>query len=603
MPKLVILPSLETSEFEEGETIAEALHRAGINMETPCGSEGICGHCGVWVENPEDVPPTPHERITDAQSARGLRLACQAVPRADVRIRLPHVAVSEVPKILEGFSFSEAYDDEELDVERPDLVPIVEPAAHVIEHTDDVTYLRGPHAVPFDEWEQEYSPKGLAIDLGTTTLVVTLISLRSGEELATASAVNPQVQFGHDVVSRIGKGATAEGLRELSTTVREGLNELLFKVCEDSGSQPQEIAEVVIGANTAMLQMAAMIDPTPLGVAPFAAGIRGGTYHPVERFGLEANPNARVYIPPIVHTFVGSDISAGMLACKRTFDGEYVRLFIDVGTNGELVLTCNERWIATSAAAGPAFEGMGLSCGMRASEGALEVVHIDGNTLRLGTIGDTRVQGISGSGAISLVACLLELGVLDGTGLMRRPGDTAGIPPAVAGCLEELYGKPAFRVAEDVYLTQADVRQVQLAKGAIRAAIDLTLQEARISPTSVDEVILGGAFGYTLQGENLEVIGMIPPGMKHKLTFAGNTCWYGCVQLLLDASRRSYIEREMSKVEHLSLAEKPEFMEAFVWNMEFPDVHQETRSGAVNGGEGAGDPSVDEGSVLDRSSA
>jgi uncharacterized 2Fe-2S/4Fe-4S cluster protein (DUF4445 family) len=559
MPKLTLLPLNQTLDLEPGETVAEALQRLGVEFEEPCGGQGICGHCRVWVQEHERVPPTPHEAITEDQAGRGLRLACQITPRCDLTARL----------------FAEPDPGSERILEADDLgVEQLAPAARVTQTEDGSFWLHyqgRPQPGHLETWDADDSPKGLGVDLGTTTLVVTLVCLRSGTALATDSAINPQNRFGHDVMTRITKGSSPEGLAELAREVRAGLNRLVESVCARSRCDPSQVVDVVIGGNTTMLQLAAQIDPAPLGRSPFAIGISGGESYRAEQFGLVVNPAARVYLPPVAHAFFGSDVSAGLTTCDGFFDGPEIRLFIDVGTNGELSLSTPKRWIFSSAAAGPAFEGMGISSGMRAAAGAIDAASIAGETLELRTIGNAPARGICGSGILDVVACLLKLGVLDPSGRMRRPADSAGLTPFVASRLQEVDGKAAFCLAEDVFFTQQDVRQVQLAKGAIRTAIDMFLSETGTSPSAVDEVLLAGAFGSSLRARSLQIIGMIPPGMADRVSFLGNTSLRGCVGLLLDAEKRRFIERKMEDMEHLSLAERPEFMEQFLCQMSFPD--------------------------------
>ncbi len=580
MAKVTVLPSGETIELEPGESVRDGLFRLGIELETPCNGEGVCGQCGVWVENPETVPETPHERISAQQSQKGLRLACRLSPDHDITIHVPPEISYDRRRILGNAG-----------VPAPSLEEI--PEGHI--KTYEYHYATGAavfqkdgiywihhyvDAVPgkLEIWESNFEPKGLAVDLGTTTIVLTLVSLISGEELGTASILNPQIKYGHDVMTRIHKGSTPEGIEQLSQAVRDGVNRLLMELCSDLDSDPLEIVDVVIGGNTTMLQLAAMIDPAPLGRMPFIAGIKGGESFPVEQFGFEVNPAARVYVPPVAHAFVGSDVSAGLLVCENFFDTDHTTLFVDAGTNGELGLSAHGKWLVTSTAAGPAFEGMGISHGMRAGVGAIEAVFVAGESILYGTVGNAPARGICGSGIIDLVACLLKLDVIEKSGRMRRPSNSNGIPETVAACMEEIDGFSAFKVAEGVHFTQEDVRDVQLAKGAIRAAIDLFLHETGTSPELIDTIVLAGGFGYSLEPESLETIGMIPPGMADKVHFAGNTSRLGCVRLLLDVGERRRIEERMSQVEHISLAERVEFMEQYVENMRFPDlVHHDCK--------------------------
>lgn len=564
MPKLYVEPLDITIEFENGETVRDILQHKGIYLESPCNGEGTCGKCGVWVKAPQGLPETEHEAITPEQAARGMRLSCRLIPEQDLRVELPAdfsldaKRLRQAQRILEG--------------ERLSWSRVL---SAVGLHKDNemfwFSYQGLDQVAVMETWKEDFVPKGLSIDLGTTSLVVSLLSLKSGEELATSSSLNPQIKFGHDVMTRIHHASTEDGLQALSKVVREALNSLIEQVCLDSNSDPLEILDMVVGGNTTMLQLAAGIDPAPLGKIPFAIGIQGARSYPVSRFGLRANAQARVYVPPIVHAFVGTDISAGLLMSEGFFDDQQALLFMDIGTNGEMGLNLRGKRLMTSTAAGPAFEGAGLSSGMRASFGAIETVSTDGMDINLETIGRTPIKGICGSGLMDLLAVLIELGVIDSTGRMLHPDKKEQVPEAIQGRIEYLCDQPAFRLEEGVYLTQRDVRQVQLAKAAIRAAMEEILHEAGSDSTELDRIVIAGGFGFSLNPASLEAIGMLPEGTQKKVLFAGNTSRSGCAWLLIDTSYRRFLEEKMLEVEHVSIAERSDFMDLFVERMHFPE--------------------------------
>lgn len=552
MARLILLPQQREVEVRPGESALGAIRRAGVGLESPCDGAGTCGKCRVRVVDGA-AAETAHPTISIAEAAAGIRLACRLHPTADLTLELGR------DRSLDG----RVWEGETLTAVR------VAPAASVRDERDSIwLHYRGKPPAPLIAWTRGFSPKGLAVDLGTTTLVVTLLDLETGRELATASAVNPQVRFGHDVMTRIQRASTPEGLGELTGVVRKELNRLIAETCAAAAADPAEVVDAAVGANPTMLELAAGIDPSELGRLPFRVDMESGTSHPASRFGLAVNPAARVYVPPVAHAFVGSDISAGLLA-SGFFHRRAPTLFLDIGTNGELGLAAGGGWFVTSAAAGPAFEGMGISRGMRAADGAVEAVSLVAGDLKVDTIGGGAAQGLCGSGILDLVACLVRLGVVDGSGRMARPG-AAALPPAAAGRLREVDGRPVFAVADDVAFTQADVRQVQLAKGALRTAVDLLLAEAGQSAEALAEVILAGAFGHHLRPDSLEAIGLLPPGLAGRVTFAGNTSRTGAALLLLDADRRDLLEASMARVVHLALPESRAFQDRFVANLSFP---------------------------------
>jgi N-methylhydantoinase A/oxoprolinase/acetone carboxylase beta subunit/uncharacterized 2Fe-2S/4Fe-4S cluster protein (DUF4445 family) len=564
-PLLTVLPGRESIRLREGETVHDGLARLDTPLSTPCNGEGICGKCGVWVQRPERVAETPHPRISHREARRGLRLACKLVPQEDLIIQLRDLQAARVHSpILPG----DAEDAFPTDPFPGELNPAVRVRAQeggfTVAFADETEWLPLPHFTPSHE------PKGLAIDLGTTTLVASLLSLRTGERLGSASALNPQVRYGHDVISRIQHGSTREGLGDLAQAVRKELNELVANLCASSGSEPDEILDVVIGANTTMLQLALEMDPAPLGRLPFRVDVEGNAYYPASAFGLEINPVAKVFVPPVVHAFVGSDITAGLVAIQRYQGQADSSIFVDIGTNGEIVLKDGDRHIATSAAAGPAFEGMGLRNGMRAVNGALRAVSSQADRFDYQVVGDTSPRGICGSGFIDLSAALCQAHALEPSGRLIPRDDANGeIPAFVARELRKLDGVNAFSVTGSVAFTQQDVRQIQLAKSAICTAIE-TVLDKRESPALPEQVIIGGSFGSAVSARSMERIGMIPARMGERVVDAGNTSLRGSEELLRDVSLRGSLEGRLRHVEHIALEQDPDYMERYVSNMEFP---------------------------------
>jgi len=556
MSKVTILPIGKELELSDGENLLSAVRRAGAAIQSPCNGEGSCGKCLVRVES-ADVPITPHKNLSQKKAEEGWRLACRVTPEADLTVHLAE-DFSLDARILEG--------------DRISGIPL-SPAPRVLKEDGRFTlsYGKEKERVFLADWKEEFSPKGLAIDIGTTTLVATLFSLESGEELGTASALNPQVDFGHDVLTRIQKGSTPEGLAELMKVLSKGFEKLLRELLEESGAKRNEILDAVIGGNTTMLQIAGGFDPAPLGRSPFTVGIKGGLTYPASRFGLRLNPEARVYIPPVAHAFVGSDITLGLIATDF-FNRPGNILFVDIGTNGEMGLSTGGKKLVTSAAAGPAFEGMGIASGMRAATGAIEEVSAEAGEVGIKVIGGGEARGICGSGIIDATAALLALGAIDSTGKMRAPEEAEHVSPGARDRLELLEGKPVFRLAEGVYFTQNDVRQIQLAKSAVRTAIESMLSEGGLKADDLDALILAGAFGYHLRPESLEAIGLIPPGLVEKITFAGNTSRTGSAMLLLDQGLREELEEKMSIVKHIGLAEGKEFQRRFIEHIGFAGV-------------------------------
>jgi uncharacterized 2Fe-2S/4Fe-4S cluster protein (DUF4445 family) len=416
------------------------------------------------------------------------------------------------------------------------------------------------HEEPGDTTADNY---GLVVDIGTTTLVAVLVDLSSGAELAAASSLNPQSLHAQDVLSRI-RFAADGGLETLSRELIDELNRLTREVAAAAGIPADRIYEAVFSGNTCMLHLAAGIDPAPLGRHPFVPAITGGNHLGAADLGLAIAPNGLVYLPPVVSAYVGADISAGILASGLA-DLTGNTLFIDIGTNGELALAADGVLLASATAAGPAFEGMNIACGMRAAVGAIERVQVAANgDIEFGVIGDREPVGICGSGLMDLVALLVEQGIIAPNGRMIGNDTPLGRRVTKTGAAG------AFHLHGQVLLSQKDVRQVQLAKGAIRAGIELLLQGAGLRTTDLDRVLIAGSFGYHLREQSLLSIGLLPPEAQGKVSFLGNTSRSGGELLLLDHRLRQRLEAIVQQVRVVDLAGDPAFERTFMAAMGFP---------------------------------
>jgi uncharacterized 2Fe-2S/4Fe-4S cluster protein (DUF4445 family) len=553
MPWLTLLPMDERIEVESGITLLDAIRMAGIEISAPCNGNGRCGKCKVSVNKPYPGLQNSQEHLTTEEVSKGYRLACQTVVDEDMTITLDDRYTRDA-RILEG--------------EKIETVKI-DPAFEIrSEKNRHILYYRNRDPEEISNWDDAFSPKGLAIDLGTTTLVATLMDLGTGQELATASTVNPQTQYGHDVMTRIQMGSTRKGLRELAVLVSDSLNTLIEKCCNKVGIQNEEIVDVVIGGNTTMLQLAAEIDPSPLGGVPFDVGIDSGNTYEARQFRLNINPRARVYVPPVAHAFVGSDISAGLLSVDF-FEQTSPLLFVDIGTNGEMAIIAGGKRLVTSTAAGPAFEGMGISHGMRAAAGAIETVWTNGEYLAIRTIDDAPAKGICGSGIIDTMAALIRSGLVDLSGKMQDPQEKKVKEGSLADRYTVVDGMPSIQLAENVFFTQKDVREFQLAKSAIRTGIEMLLSASGVVLSHLGKIVIAGGFGYHLKPESLCVTGMIPSSFKGEIEFSGNTSRIGCALMLMNAANRDYLQEKMHTVKHLELAGKPEFQARFIENLSF----------------------------------
>lgn len=555
MPFVTILPQRKKIKVKSGTILLDAIREAGFEISSPCNGQQLCGKCKVRITDPTEPPEPPLEHLTADELAAGIRLACQVSIHDEMQVTLPDDNTLDT-RILEG-----------------ELIQKIRraPAVEIREINGQFQlYYRNQPPVPLNTWQPAFSPKGIAVDLGTTTLVLTLIDLQTGQELAISSAVNPQTRYGHDVMTRISRASQPDGLAELSAIISKSLNELVEKSCRAAGAHPHEIVDAVMGGNTAMLQIAAAIDPSDLGKLPFTVGIQSGRAVAADSFRLNLNPQARAYIPPVAHAFVGSDISAGLLSVDF-FRQKTPTLFIDMGTNGEMALFANGRVIVTSTAAGPAFEGMGITHGMLASPGAIETVWTNGEFLNLRTIDNAPARGICGSGIMDIMACLVRLDAVDAGGRLRDPHKETAGPNLLADRYERVGRVAALKLTATLAFTQKDIRQFQLAKSAIQTGVDLLLSAAGVDLDQLEKIVIAGAFGYHLRTASLRQIGIVPRDFNGKIAFAGNTCRTGCARMLVDATTRDYLQAKMKPVTHLAIAEDPDFQSRFIQNLSLGD--------------------------------
>lgn len=380
----------------------------------------------------------------------------------------------------------------------------------------------------------------LAFDVGTTTVVCYLLEGQSGAVLAQGSAVNPQGQFGADVISRI-QYALKEGGAALRESIRKEMEELTRQVCRQAGITPEEITASAIVGNTAMHHLLLGIDPKPLVTPP---------YMPAISDALERE-NARIL--PNIAGFVGGD-TVGCMVATRFDELEELTLLVDIGTNGEMVLGDKNRRIACSTAAGPAFEGAKISCGMRGAVGAVDHVWLEENKVRYHTIGDIPPKGLCGSGLLDLVAVLLDLGIIDESG--------------------RLAGK-RYELCENVTLTQKDVREVQLAKAAIRAGIELLAEKRSVAVSEIRQVCLAGAFGNYMSPASACRIGMIPPVLLERIVPVGNAAGEGAKLCALSREEFAYSQRLAKETEFLELARLPQFQDCYIDALEFSGKAEE----------------------------
>ncbi|HHW13413.1 MAG TPA: DUF4445 domain-containing protein, partial [Firmicutes bacterium] len=478
----------------EGLSLWEAARRLRVALSIPCGGHGLCGKCAVQVD-PAPEPTAGERRLLSAAELNGgIRLSCLCRPERDTTIRPAAGFPGEKAPGRESPPPAPAY---------PDRVPVDPGQAGV----------------------------GAAVDLGTTTVAAGCVDLATGRVLGVAETPNPQARYGADVLVRLGYALQhPAAAAELRQAAGDGIRGAIAAAAEKAGVAPARLKRAVAVGNPAMHHLLLGLDVESLAKVPHEPAVNAPREEPAEALGLALAEEARVYLPPLIGGFVGSDALAVGLAEGLLAPGK-PRLALDLGTNGEVLLASPGGVYACSTAAGPAFEGAGLRCGMRAEPGAI-IGAEPGEPLRLTTVAGEPPRGLAGSGALATVATLVALEALSPDGRVRSPGELPG--PAWPGLPERLVELPgghravvlvpaaASATGEDIVLTQQDVRQLQLAKGAVRAALTVLLGRAGLDASDLEEVLLAGAFGQGLAPESALAAGLLPPIPASRLRPVGN---------------------------------------------------------------------------------
>ena len=538
-----------------GVTVFDSASWNGIAIDSTCGGHGTCHKCKVRVEGSTPISRHDVKTFTREQLDDGWRLACLVNATRDLAVDVPPLTtrpkaatVGVGRQVILRPAIQKRYvelDEPTLSDQRTDLdrllaaIDDLEPQAdlHVLRRLPAV--LRAADfkvtAVVVDEALIDVEPGdttgtqyAIAFDLGTTTVVATLLDVSTGTPVAVASMLNRQQPFGGDVITRI--SATMmdpDTLGRLQQAAAETLSTLAAQVCAEGGVDPAHVYEVALAGNATMTALALGIDPEPLGVAPFVMSVAHPPVVLAADLGLALHPRARAALFPALGAYVGGDIVAGMLATGMDRD-KRTRLLIDVGTNCEIVLSDGDRIVSTAAPAGPAFEGGAIRCGMRAADGAIEVVKLGRRSVELGVIGDVEPKGLCGSGLVDAVAELVKVGLLDGSGRFIPDEVAPTVAPALADRLTRIGDERVFVLhrphpeadpADCVVLSQRDVRELQFAKAAISTGWSLLLDELDLEPRDVQQVLMAGSFGTYLSPASADPdrAGAEAAGAAHRL--------------------------------------------------------------------------------------
>ena len=590
-----------------GVTVFDAASWNGIAIDSTCGGHGTCRKCKIRVVEGE-VPVArldPRAFSTD-QLRQGWRLACLAQANTDLRVEVPPLLTR--PKaatvgVGRQVILRPAVQKRVVTLTEPTLADQVPDLDRLLAAIDDLELRVDLHALRSlpkalrdnnftatavivddvlvdveggDTTEHRYA---IAFDLGTTTVVATLLDLSTGTPSAVRSMLNKQQPFGGDVISRISATMLDPlALERLRDAAHGTLAELAEEVCTDAGVDPRHVYEVALAGNATMTALALGIDPEPLGVAPFVMTAKGFPDVLASDLGLALHPRARAYVFPSLGAYVGGDIVAGMLASGMDRD-KRLRLFIDVGTNCEIVLGDASRLVSTAAPAGPAFEGASIRCGMRAADGAIEVVKISDEDVQLQVIGDVAPVGLCGSGLVDAVAELVAVGILDASGRFVADEVAREKHPGLADRLVAVGAERVFvlhwkgdvgDVDEAIYLSQRDVRELQFAKAAIATGWKLLVEEIGADVSDIAQVLLAGSFGSYLSPASAVRIGLVPKVPVLRIVSAGNVAGEGAKMTLLSVRERQGAQTLLEEVAYVELSDRSDFNDLFVDQLSFP---------------------------------
>ncbi len=595
----------------ESTSLFEAARQAGIGLTTVCGGEGTCGRCRVVVMSGEVSPPAEaeHRFLSQLELNAGQRLACRAQALTNVKVHVPKASVATDQRLqLSGDERSvpvdaavHAYEvdvepptlrDLSSDLERltngletahglrhltamPEVIRVLSPLARrtgwrltAYVHRHEIVGLEGPGR----------GPVGFACDLGTTKLAGYLIDLETGQQLAATGLTNPQISYGEDVISRLAYAARNEnGGRELARVVREALNTMIGTLVEEAGVSRHQVAEACLVGNTAMTHLLLDLPVRQLATAPFVAAASSAIDVRACDLDLEMASGAYVHVPPCIGGFVGADHVAMVLAGELDSHSGVV-IGVDIGTNTEIALHKEgEPFLtSTSCASGPAFEGAHIHDGMRAGSGAIEAVHITPDGPEWRTIGGLAPVGLCGSGIVDVMAELHRVGAMNDRGRLQE--GAAGIRSNDHGLEYLLVTAAETGVGRDIVVTQRDVNEVQLAKGAIAAGIGTLLESTQTAPEEVTRVVIAGAFGSYLNLDSTLSIGLLPNFPSAVYDQVGNAAGVGAKLILLSLKERQRAKHVARSTGYVELTTAPGFNRRFALAMLFPPVQRQTEA-------------------------
>jgi uncharacterized 2Fe-2S/4Fe-4S cluster protein (DUF4445 family) len=613
------LPYETTIQVQDGDTVIRAALEAGVHVNASCGGEGVCGKCRVLIED-GTVDGGISEKLSEEDQEKGYRLACQAIVKSNLVVRIPvestidagvlkmqaaprrtaHIREMNFEELKEKGLFIAPVEKKYLELPAPTIqdnlpditrlisylqlehdehrldvtLAMIRKISPVIREDDfkvtatlvrpvrDVGKTRIINVQPGNTSDQSYA---IAMDIGTTTIYGQVIDLISGEVLAEHGEFNGQISYGEDVISRIVYAEKPGGLAKINEVVIKTINKILTRIVKRSGVDPENISTITLAGNTTMTQLMLAVDPRSIRRAPYVPAAT--LYPPIKAsdLGMELGEHVAALVYPAVSSYVGGDIVAGVMG-SGIYRSEALTLYMDVGTNAEIVIG-NKDWLACAAcSAGPAFEGGGLKFGMRAAKGAIEDFSIDPITLEpmIITIGNVRAKGICGSGLIIMVAVMFELGIINNLGKFDRDLDTPRIREDNGIYEYVLAWQDETQIDRDITLTEIDIENLIRAKGAIYSGCMTLLTEVGMGIEDIEKIILAGGFGSYVDLEKAMTIGLLPEMDTEKVTFIGNGSLMGAKMSSLTNRIRKDVVEVTKKMTNFELSDTPSYMDNYV---------------------------------------
>lgn len=608
--QLTILPGADQLTVPMQSNLLDVFREYHVSLESACGGRGTCGKCKIQIISGEVSSPTGEELsfLSPQELQSGFRLACFVRIQGNLIVKLvenPKKTRIVTSGYLPDFRVKPVIRKQAFLLSKPTLeknlsyldvlsaalnlnLSIVNPTvlqelAKLLPTKEVLTaVMANDELMGLERGDTVSECFGVAIDIGTTTVVASLVNLNTGQEIGSTSALNPQTEYGLDVLSRITFTRQHDnGLILLHEGIISCLNNLIKRLCELYGVAKERIYELAVAANSTMMHLLFNVHPASLGHAPYTPIFSGAQECSALMLGFRVSPWARLYCLPGVSSYVGADIVAGTVVAGLDQTAQNI-LFIDIGTNGEMVLAKGGELSACSCAAGPALEGMNISCGMRAAEGAIEGVQIDGEGVHLHVISQTDSEqsepcGLCGSGIIDAISEIVRIGLVESSGRLKTRAklvDNAG-KSHLTELLPEDEQKRRVVLArtkahEDVFLTQSDIRQVQLAKGAILSGIYALAERLELDLQDLDEVIIAGGFGAHVKTASLIGLGLVPAELSHKVRYIGNSAKAGALMCLLSHEVRTRMERVAKQINYFELSADPDYERLFTKCLSFP---------------------------------